>query len=68
MSTLKDYYNGLPSQTSPKKDFIDKVAEECEVSPQTVRLWIRGYFKPSRREFYRKLSELTGIPENELFV
>jgi len=68
MRTLKDYYNGLPSQTSPKADFVNKAAELCEVSPQTIRLWIRGLFKPSRKEFYRKLSELTGIPENDLFA
>jgi hypothetical protein len=51
-----------------KKKAREKIAKECEVSPQTVRLWIRGVFKPSRREFYRKLSELTGIPESDLFT
>lgn len=67
MKNLKEYYENLPAQTSPKTDFVNEVAEKCEVNPATVRFWIRGLFKPSRREFYKKLSEITGIPEESLF-
>lgn len=67
MKTLKEYYNSLPERTSPKTEFVNAVAEKCEVSPQTVRFWIRGLFKPSRKEFYKALSQMTGIPEENLF-
>lgn len=66
--TLMDYYNSLPKQTSPKSDFIREVAQRCDISEATVRWWLRGQFKPSRKEFYRILSEMTGIPEDNLFA
>jgi len=65
--TLEDYYNSLPKQTSPKSDFIREVAERCDLSEQTVRFWIYKKFKPSRKEFYRVLTEMTNIPEEDLF-
>lgn len=65
--TLKFYYDSLPKQTSPKSDFIREVAERCKLSEQTVRFWIYDKFKPSREEFYEVLSEMTGIPKDDLF-
>jgi len=65
--TLKEFYNSIPEQTAPKTDFITKVAKELDVSEQTVRLWSYGRTKPRSPEHLRKLSEITGIPEDELF-
>lgn len=64
---LSDYYQHLPKQSSPKADFVRLIAEKCIVSEATVRLWLYGRTKPSRHEFYRVLSELTGIPVENLF-
>lgn len=54
--TLGGYYKSLPGKICPKTDFVNTVAARCDVSTQTVRLWIEGLFKPSRKEFYRELS------------
>lgn len=66
--TLKEYYNQIPEQPAPKSDFVRKVAEKLEVSEATVRTWLTGRNKPSHPSFYRGLSEITGIPEDELFL
>lgn len=66
--TLKDFYESLPKQTSPKSDFVREVAERCDLSEQTVRFWLYDKFRPSRKEFLRVLSEMTGIPEENLFA
>lgn len=42
--TLKDYYEALPRQSSPKSDFIKRVTRECGVEPCTVRNWIWFFF------------------------
>lgn len=65
--TLKDYYEALPRQSSPKSDFIKRVTRECGVEPCTVRNWIKGSFNPGRREQRSVLARITGIPERELF-
>ena len=67
MKTLRQYYDDLPAQTSPKTDFIREVAKECETSEQTVRFWVYDKFRPSRKTFYHVLSKITGIPEDDLF-
>lgn len=64
---LKDFYKSIPEPTAPKALFIREVAEKLEVSEATVRGWVNGRFKPSHPSFYRGLSEITGIPEDELF-
>ena len=66
--TLQQFYKEIPVQTAPKSEFITKVAKQLEVSEATVRGWVNGRFKPSHPSFMRGLSEITGIPENELFV
>ncbi|MEA4978620.1 MAG: helix-turn-helix transcriptional regulator [Petrimonas sp.] len=65
--TLKEFYKNIPQQTAPKKEWLEEVAEKLEVSVPTVRGWVNGRFKPSHPSFYRGLSEITGIPEEELF-
>jgi len=65
--TLKDFYKQIPGRNAPKSEWVTMVAEKLEVSEATVRGWVHGRNKPSHPSFYRGLSEVTGIPENELF-
>lgn len=65
---LKNYYRNIPEQTSPKSDFITAVANDLNVSEQTVRLWVYGKTKPRDPEHLRKLSVITEIPEDQLFT
>lgn len=66
--TLKEYYSALPKVVYPKTEFIRRVAEECHVSESTVRNWIRFGWKPADSANANKLSEITGIPVERLFV
>ena len=65
--TLKDYYNSLPEASYPKTDFVNKVASACKVSTATVRNWIAYGMKPCDEQNVCILSELTGIPSEELW-
>ena len=68
MKTLRQYYDDLPAPTSPKANFIREVAKKCEISEATVRFWVYDKFRPSRKSFYKVLSEMTGISESDLFT
>lgn len=65
--TLQEFYRSIPEPTAPKSEWVSMVAEKLEVSEATVRGWVNGRFKPSHPSFYRGLSEITGIKEDELF-
>ncbi len=65
--TLKGYYLGLPDAIHPKTDFITKIMSECNVSFTTARNWVMGVTKPFNQSHVKKLSELSGIPEDELW-
>lgn len=39
--TLKGYYKSLPDPTYPKKDFINTIAERCNVTLTTANNWIK---------------------------
>ena len=65
--TLRDYYETLERPIPPKKEFVKRVAERCGVDVYTVRIWINGKCKPSKDEYYKVLSEETGIPVKDLF-
>lgn len=64
---LNEFYMNLPRATTPKTDFVKRIAFRCETDPQTVRLWIRGKSKPSKQEYIKILAEETGIKEENLF-
>ncbi len=66
--TLKGYYQNLPDATHPKTDFITRIQSECGVSFTTARNWVMGVTKPDKPENIQKLSEMTGIPESELWT
>lgn len=64
---LQDYYKSIPEQSSPKSDFITRVAKELDVSEAAVRLWVYGKTKPRNVAHLARLSEITGIPVDQLF-
>lgn len=66
---LREYYDLLPQKQtiSPKNDFLMKVANKCGVTFGAVRNWIY-YGQNVRKESHKNvLSELTGIPKDQLF-
>jgi len=65
---LQEFYKRIPEQTSPKSDFITKVAKELSVSEATVRLWVYGKTRPRDASHLARLSKITGIPEDQLFT
>lgn len=65
--TLRGYYKGLPNANCPKSDFIRNVAFKCKVTESTVRNWINYGMKPNDPEHISILSEMTGIPRENLF-
>lgn len=65
--TLRGYYDSLPDSTHPKTEFVNDIARRAGVSTTTVRNWIAYGMKPNKHEHVKILSEVTGIPENELW-
>ncbi len=64
---LQEFYKSIPERTSPKSDWIKTTAEKLGVSKATVRTWVYGKNQPRDSRILKQLSEITGIPENELF-
>lgn len=64
---LRDYYNALPDATFPKSDFYRKVIEHCKVTKNAVYKWLTGETKPHNQADRQFLSELTGIPVEDLW-
>lgn len=47
-TTLDSVYNALPPvQKAPKQEFVERMAEACKCSEQTIRMWICGTQLPS---------------------
>lgn len=65
--TLWDYYENLPKSSYPKKDFIQRIMTECDVSFTTARNWTKGHTRPMIEWQIEKLSEITGIPKEQLW-
>ena len=65
--TLKGYYRNLPEAVHPKTDFITRIQSECGVSFTTARNWVMGVTRPFNPDHVQKLSEMTGIPADELW-
>lgn len=65
--TLLDYYENLPKSSYPKKDFIQRIMSECDVSFTTARNWTKGHTRPMVDWQIKKLSEITGIPKEQLW-
>lgn len=65
--TLKGYYYSLPESTHPKTEFINKIAQRTGVSFTAARNWVIYGMKPNKPEHVSILSEMTGIPSEELW-
>lgn len=65
--TLEGYYKSLPEATYPKSNFIIEVAHRCGVTVTSVRNWIKYGIRPNNPDHIKIISEITGIPEAELF-
>ena len=65
--TLNEYYMNLPTQRSPKTDFIRKIAGLCDVETATVRNWVMGRRKPVNPEHIKIICKVTHLKEEELF-
>lgn len=60
---LNSYYKNLKG----KIKFIRRIAKKCDLCSTTVRNWVSGDNKPSKKEYVDILVEETGIPEADLF-
>lgn len=67
-TNLMKYYDELPVTYSPKTAFVERAAKVCGVSETTIRNWVKGNTIPADSAHLKKLSKLTGINQNELFV
>lgn len=65
--TLKSYYENLPKSTFPKKDFLARVMNECDVSFTTANNWVKGHTRPVKKNQILALSRITGIPSDKLW-
>lgn len=65
--TLSGYYENLPKSSYPKKEFIQRIMTECDVSFTTARNWTKGNTKPAFEWQIEKLSEITGISREQLW-
>ena len=66
--TLRGYYKNLPEPTFPKRDFIQKIATECNVTLATANNWVKYGIRPNNPNHIRILSEITGIPAENLWI
>lgn len=65
--TLKGYYESLPDSTHPKTEFINEITKRTGVSFTAARNWVIYGMKPNNPEHISILSEITGIPRNNLW-
>lgn len=65
--TLRGYYKNLPCPTHPKKDLIRRISGACGVTECTARNWVVYSFRPNNPEHTGIISEITGIPVEDLW-
>lgn len=65
--TLRGYYKSLPEARHPKSELINKIAMQCGVTLATARNWILYGIRPGKTEHVRIISEITGIPAENLW-
>jgi transcriptional regulator with XRE-family HTH domain len=65
--TLVNYYQNLEDRPETPKQRVRKALMEAfGVTEMTVSRWVNGYIVPARDK-WEKISEITGIPVEELF-
>ncbi|MCD7973407.1 MAG: helix-turn-helix domain-containing protein [Candidatus Azobacteroides sp.] len=62
---LKSYLESIDFP-NPKYEMIKKIAQQCGVRKGSVYRWISGKVVPDKLK-QEKISELTGIPVENLF-
>lgn len=65
--TLKGYYKNLPESTHPKTEFINEITRRTGVSFTAARNWVVYGMKPNNPKHISVLSEITGIPPEDLW-
>ena len=65
--TLKSYYKNLPDAKYPKSELINKIAVQCGVTLASARNWILYGIHPEKPEHVQIISEITGIPVENLW-
>lgn len=65
--TLSGYYKGLPESTHPKTEFMNEIIKRTGVSFTTARNWVIYNMKPNNPDHIKVLSEITGIPIENLW-
>lgn len=63
--TLRSYYDSLPHYE--RRSLVHLLCQKLEVSEATAYNWIMGRNKPIKASYFRILSEITGIPAENLF-
>lgn len=66
--TLRSYYKNLPNPTHPKKELVQKIASACGITETTARNWIMYGFRPDNPEHVKIISDITGIPTENLWI
>ncbi len=66
--SLKGYYDGLPNPVTPQRQLIIDIMQKCNVVESTAFNWVKGRSKPDNPNHIRILSELTNIPEQDLWT
>lgn len=65
--TLREYYSGLTREVPPKTRLVKEIMRSCSVEMVTVRKWLSGESVPQNPEHVKRISDITGIPAEELF-
>lgn len=65
--TLRSYYKNLPDARYPKSELINKIAMRCGVTLATARNWILYGIRPGKPEHIQIISDITGIPADNLW-
>lgn len=69
---ILEYYNSLPPCSPQKNSFVKRVQDKglekgIKISPAAVRYWIKGDGRPNDPLRIEALSEVSGIPVENLF-
>jgi len=68
MNNLENYYEQLPALNAPKTEFVSRVAKLCGVNEATVRMWVKGKYKPCNPNCIDIIAKETGIEKEDLFA
>lgn len=61
------YYQSLQVAVYPRLNFVKEIVEKTGVTGQTARNWCLGVTIPRKDSQKEILSQITGIPKQQLF-